>query len=141
MALPAAPLLTSWSGILASSPSILLAEDEVLIAIHLQSVLEDAGFEVLVASSGKEALAILNGSEPQPSGIVTDINLGEGPDGWDVARRARELSSLTQVVYMSGAASMDYCSRGVPLSLMIEKPFADAQLVTAISGQLNTTTL
>ena len=122
---------------MANTLSVLLVEDEALISMHLQSLLETAGYNVSLACCGEDALAHLNGPEPQPASLVTDVNLGRGPDGWDIARRARELHSQVQVVYMTGGAALEYCSRGVPQSIMIEKPFADAQLVTAISSQLN----
>jgi len=41
---------------------------------------------------------------------------------------------------MSGAAADKWPSRGVPNSILLEKPFAPAQLVTAISNLLNTGT-
>jgi hypothetical protein len=41
---------------------------------------------------------------------------------------------------MSGAAADQWPSRGVPNSILLEKPFAPAQLVTAVSNLLNTGT-
>jgi hypothetical protein len=38
---------------------------------------------------------------------------------------------------MSGASAADWPSKGVPNSIMLEKPFAPAQLVTAVSSLLN----
>jgi DNA-binding response OmpR family regulator len=70
-------------------------------------------------------------------GLITDINLGKGPDGWDVARHARELIPALPVVYMSGASAHEWTSHGVPHSVFIAKPFAPAQVVTAISTLLN----
>jgi two-component system cell cycle response regulator CpdR len=122
---------------LACTHSILLAEDEAIISMHLQSVLEDAGYDVCAFSCGTEALKFLEGAGVQPVGIVTDINLGKGPDGWDVARRARELGPLVRVVYMSGGAPGDHRSRGVPDSIMMTKPFEYNKLVSAMSGLLN----
>ena len=69
--------------------------------------------------------------------LITDIRLGTGPDGWDLARHARELNARLPIVYMSGDSSQGHSARGVPDSLMIQKPFAPAQIVTAISTLLN----
>ena len=66
-----------------------------------------------------------------------DIRLGAGPDGWAVARRARELVPTMPVVYMSGDSSPEWSSKGVPNSLMVAKPFAPAQIITAVSTLLN----
>ena len=73
--------------------------------------------------------------------LVTDINLAPGKlDGWDVARHAREIDSNFPVIYMSGKDADDWASKGVPNSIMLTKPFAPAQLVTALSHLLNTGT-
>jgi CheY-like chemotaxis protein len=70
-------------------------------------------------------------------GLVTDINLKGRMDGWEVAHQARGLDPAFPVVYMSGAAADQWASNGVPNSIMLEKPFAPAQLVTAVSQLLN----
>jgi DNA-binding response OmpR family regulator len=57
--------------------------------------------------------------------------------GWDVARRAREIFPNMPVVYMTGAAADQWPSHGVPNSVLLQKPFAPAQVVTAISQLLN----
>jgi DNA-binding response OmpR family regulator len=69
--------------------------------------------------------------------MVTDIRLGEGPNGWDVARHAREVIPTMPVVYMSGDSANEHSAYGVPDSVMLQKPFATAQLVTAISTLMN----
>jgi CheY-like chemotaxis protein len=61
-------------------------------------------------------------------------------DGWEVARRVREIDPGCQIVYMTGAAADQWASQGVPNSIHLESPFAPAQLVTAISNLLNTGT-
>jgi|SRR4051794_22815083 DNA-binding response OmpR family regulator len=122
-----------------TSIRLLLVEDEEGIVFLLEETLRDAGFELEVAKSGSEALTILEAETKTLCGVITDINLGEGPDGWQVARHARELSSQIPVVYMSGGSGHEWTSHGVPNSTMVSKPFAPAQIITAISAQLNTT--
>ena len=39
---------------------------------------------------------------------------------------------------MTGAAADEWASKGVPNSILLQKPFAPAQLVTAVSNLLNT---
>ena len=60
-------------------------------------------------------------------------------DGWEVARRIREIDPAFSIIYMTGAAADQWPSQGVPNSILLTKPFAPAQLVTAISNLLNTT--
>jgi hypothetical protein len=53
-----------------------------------------------------------------------------------VARRT-EIDPNFPIVYMSGKEPEDWASKGVPNSIMLAKPFAPAQLVTAVSQLLN----
>jgi hypothetical protein len=68
---------------------------------------------------------------------VTDVSVRGRIDGWEVARRAREIDPEFPIVYMSGTSAADWPSKGVPNSIMLAKPFARAQLVTAVSQLLN----
>jgi DNA-binding response OmpR family regulator len=70
--------------------------------------------------------------------LVTDINLAGKADGWAVAMAAREIDPNFPVIYTTGAAADQWAIQGVPNSLLLTKPFAPAQLVTAISNLLNT---
>jgi DNA-binding response OmpR family regulator len=58
-------------------------------------------------------------------------------DGWEVAKQAR-VNPTFPIIYMTGAAADQWSSKGVPNSILLEKPFAPAQLVTAVSQLLNT---
>jgi DNA-binding response OmpR family regulator len=122
---------------LESPPFILLVEDEPLIALSVQEALEDGGYAVRAAVSGIDAISVFDQGSEEISALITDIRLGTGPEGWDVARHARELNPRLPIVYMSGDSSHGHSSRGVPDSLMIQKPFAPAQIVTAVSTLLN----
>ena len=86
-------------------------------------------------AQGGKALSELE-ADPRFSGLITDINLGRGPDGWEIARCARELLPNLPVIYISGHGSAEWPSKGVPNGLTISKPFATAQLITAISTLL-----
>ena len=117
---------------------ILVVEDDHLVQSVVEESLTDGGFEIVIASCGENAVALLDASEGKYRALVTDINLGRDKiNGWDVARHAREIDPGFPVVYMSGKDADDWASRGVPNSIMLPKPFAPAQLVTAISQLLN----
>ena len=119
-------------------PFVLVTEDDELIQGILVDALTEAGFEPIVASSGENAVELLDASHSKYRALVTDINLGRGKmDGWEVARRAREIDPAFPVVYVSGDSAEDWGSKGVPNSIMLAKPFAPAQLVTAVSQLLN----
>ncbi|RVP57110.1 response regulator [Sinorhizobium meliloti] len=116
--------------------TILVAEDEAMIALDYEHALTDAGFTVIVVASGTKAIRLLN-EDSSVQGIVTDIRFAEPPDGWEVGRAARRIDAGIPVVYVSGHAAADWPEKGVPNSIMLEKPFAMAQLVTAIAQLLN----
>ena len=119
------------------APLLLYVEDEVLIQVAVIDGLEEAGFSVVVAKSGAQALDLLAKHGAELRGVVTDINLGTGIDGWEVARTAREAIGGLPVVYVSAASQEEWTSRGVPGSVMIAKPFATAQVVVAISSLMS----
>lgn len=116
---------------------LLVVEDEAIIRDVLEPTLTDAGFELVIAEHGSAALAELETDAGRFRALVTDINLGPGPDGWDVGRHARELVAEMPVVYMSGHSAQEWTSKGVPNSVLIAKPFAPAQIVTAVTALLN----
>lgn len=125
---------------MAELPVILVIEDEVLLQGVVRDALKEAGFDLLMTSSAEEALTVLKSGTSKCSALVTDVNLGDGMNGWEVAREVRQIDPAFPVIYMTGAAAIDWPAQGVPGSILLEKPFAPAQLVTAISQLLNVST-
>jgi len=121
-------------------PTILVIEDEEVIQGVIEDALTDAGFAPAIAPSGEEAVTLLNGCADKYQALVTDVGLRGKMDGWAVARRARQIDPEFPVVYITGAHADQWGSQGVPNSILLEKPFAPAQLVTAVSQLLNTGT-
>jgi len=121
-----------------SSITILLAEDEPLVSLATSAALEGAGFAVLKAYNGDQAIAMLDRHGREVQGLITDVRLGAGPSGWEVARHARELNSALPIVYISGDCGADWPVEGVPCSAVVAKPFAEVQVITAIATLLNT---
>ena len=121
---------------------VFVVEDQEPVQELLIHPLQEAGYGVLLASSGTEALDLLESKKSASiRALVTDINLGHSlPSGWDVARRARELHPELPVVYITGESADQWPSLGVPNSVLINKPFAPAQVVTAVSQLLNAAT-
>jgi len=119
---------------------ILVIEDDEAIQTVVEDALSEAGFEPAIAASGEEALTLLKGTRSIYRALVLDISLRGRVDGWEVAQQAREIDPEFPVVYMSGKSAAEWPSKGVPNSIMLEKPFAPAQLVTAVSQLLNSGT-
>lgn len=109
----------------------LVVEDEPLIRMHLCDLLEEAGFECGEAGSAAQAIAMLEGGW-RPEILVTDFNLGPGPDGADLAAEAlRRLPGL-RVVYATGNPEC-LAGRGCrPTDRILAKPFTAAELIEAV---------
>jgi CheY-like chemotaxis protein len=122
---------------LTSSITLLVAEDEPLLRLSMELALGSGGFEVVTARSGEAALSILTCDQNRVTGLITDIRLGVGVDGWALARQARELIPDICVVYVTGDSVADWPAQGVPGSIVLQKPVADAQLLTGIAMLLN----
>ena len=116
---------------------ILVIEDDPPIQVVVEDALADGGFEPAIAPSGEEAVTLLRGNRRKYRALVTDINLVGRIDGWELARLAREINPEFPILYITGAHADQWPSRGVPNSVLLTKPFAPAQLVTAVSRLLN----
>jgi CheY-like chemotaxis protein len=117
---------------------VLVVDDEVLILHLLEASLEEGGYTVVSVDSSAEAIKMLDSKAHEFRAVVTDVNLGRtNPTGWDVARRARELIPDVPIVYMTGDSAAEWTSSGVPHSILVPKPFAPAQVVTAVSQLIN----
>src|SRR3981081_2085032 len=115
----------------------MVVEDDHAIQSIVEEALTDGGFEPAIAPSGEEAVTLLKGGHTKYRALVTDINLRGRMDGWEVAKQAREIDPEFPILYMP-AENPDQCPpRGVPTSILLTKPFAPAQLVTAVSQLLN----
>jgi DNA-binding response OmpR family regulator len=116
---------------------VLLVEDEALLQLSLSEALKEGGYAVEMAHNGEDATRKLEAPDAHYGALVTDVNLGGNVNGWDVAHKARELFPMLPVGYMTGAAASDWGANGVPSSVLVQKPFAPAQVVTAVSQLLN----
>src|SRR4051794_27592133 len=121
------------------APLILVVEDDYAIQVIVEEALSEGGFKTAVADSGEEAMTLIQDDANQYRVLVTDINLSGELDGWAVARKAREMDPNFPVVYMTGADGDKWPINGVPNSILLNKPFAPAQLLTAVSQLLNAT--
>jgi CheY-like chemotaxis protein len=120
--------------------AVLVIEDDPPIQAVVEEALTEGGYEPAIAPSGEEAVTLIKGGLTKYRALVIDINLRGTMDGWEVARRAREASPDFPVVYITAANADQWTSQGVPNSVLLTKPFAPAQLVTAVSQLLNSGT-
>ena len=121
----------------APAPTVLLVEDEDLVLLMIQDALEEAGFQVIASRSGEDAIRVFEERGDLICAVVTDINLGAGMSGWEVARCLRGMRPHVGVLFVTGDSAHDWAAQGVPASVLIDKPFAPVQVVTAVAALLN----
>jgi CheY-like chemotaxis protein len=117
-----------------ASGSILLVEDVKLLSEELRRALEGRGYQVTVAGDGAEACALLSAADSAFTVLITDLDLGPGPNGWDVARAARTRNADVVVIYVTGGDGAEWAAGGVPRSLILRKPFTATQVVRAVNA-------
>jgi CheY-like chemotaxis protein len=96
----------------AAGPLVLYVEDEVLLQELAVTVLSETGFTVSSHLSGRAAMAALESADRPIRVLITDIELRGDPDGWEVARHARELFPHLPIIYVSGGSAHEWTSTG-----------------------------
>ncbi len=121
----------------ADKQTVLLAEDDALVQMTLEEIMGDAGFDFVMVVTGQQAVDALEREPERFCALVTDIRMPGKLTGWDAAHRARELKPSLPVIYMTGDSAQEWRAHGVPDSVLLQKPFVPAQLVTALATLLN----
>jgi DNA-binding response OmpR family regulator len=113
-------------------PPLLLVEDGPLALVSTQTALEEEGYRVV---SARHAASALDALDEPVGGLITDIRLPGPCDGWEIAREARARWPDLPVVYVTGEGEEDWEEKGVPGSLILQKPYTAGTLLAAV-GQL-----
>jgi CheY-like chemotaxis protein len=113
--------------------SVLLVEDEPEVLRVVQAFLAGWGCRAVTCSHAQAALDALAGDERFDL-LLSDVVLGPGLRGTELAQRARERHPALPVLLMSGYAADADAPAGVPL---LRKPFTREQLAQAITGVLS----
>lgn len=113
--------------------SVLVTEDDPLVASAIQAFLMIEGYDVQIAKDGGEAIRMLAHAEPDV--LLTDIGLPD-VDGFAVARAARERYPNIPVLMMTGRPSVATATAALEVgaSRHISKPLQCAELVLAIES-------
>jgi DNA-binding NarL/FixJ family response regulator len=119
-----------------SGESVLIVEDEGLIALHLSELLENHGFHVLgTPYSGEASLHMIQKSRPDL--VLMDIALAGPMDGIEAARRIRHQHDIP-VIFLSAFSDQNRIAEAAgvsPYGFLI-KPVLEDQLMEAIGRAL-----
>jgi nitrogen-specific signal transduction histidine kinase/CheY-like chemotaxis protein len=114
---------------------VLLVEDEAVVRGVVERTLQRAGYRVVVATSGDEALELTH-ADRQFDLLITDIVM-PGLNGWELGKRLVERCPGLPVLYISGYTEdviLDVDARG---AAFLQKPFLPVDLLTTIRQLLD----
>jgi signal transduction histidine kinase len=116
--------------------TVLIAEDEEGVRELASEFVESAGYKVLVARDGLEALAIVEQSKEPIHVLLTDVVM-PNMQGPELAKRAKSLRNDMQIIYMSGY--LEFNGGGgkfLEEGFFLQKPFSRDALVDKVAEAL-----
>lgn len=112
---------------------VLIVDDEPSIIVPLQFLMEQNGYEVLVAFSGEEAIEAIE--QHHPKLVLLDIML---PiiDGFEVCQRIREKPEWNdiRIIMLTAMGSDANIAKGLALGAdaYITKPFSNSEVIAKV---------
>ncbi|MGD0799430.1 MAG: PAS domain S-box protein [Acidobacteriaceae bacterium] len=127
------PPKAAEDGAIRGSGVVLIVDDEAELVEIAVTYLSARGYTVLTARDAKDALRIIE-QHGAVDAMITDIVMGGGMDGMELAQAVRRISPRTQVVYSSGFPADALSERSLPLagSLVLQKPYRLAELGASV---------
>lgn len=122
------------------SETILIVEDEEAVRGAAERILEGAGYRVIVAGNGGEALELCTEHEGRIDLLLTDVIMPE-MSGRDLAEQLRPSCPELRVLFMSGYADAAVVHHGVldPQASFVGKPFSATMLRRKVREVLDET--
>jgi DNA-binding response OmpR family regulator len=120
------------------SKKILLAEDGILNARLLKTILEKEGFIVCHVENGAEAYAKIASQEFVPDLLITDIMMPH-LDGFELVLKLKQANLIVPVVFISAKTEAEDVSKGLNeygARDYIVKPFSPSECVIRVKKAL-----
>ena len=116
----------------ATSPTILVVEDDAIVRMLIVDVLEELEFTVVEAADAEEALKKVEDTDQVIDLMMTDVGLPD-MDGKQLATKVRELRPALPILFASGYAENIDVPPGMQV---IAKPFSIDQLRDKVKSML-----
>ena len=119
-----------------SPPRILVVDDSRTIRTLVRRVLTRAGYEVVLASDGSEAVEIVR--DQRPNLVILDINM-PGMDGYATCQ---ELLAIGQpwdampIIFLTNVSAQHMDALGSELGAYLHKPVRDDVLLSTVADLL-----
>ena len=111
---------------------ILILEDDPQLGNDLQEVLNQVGYQTILANS--YALATEKLTQFKPALAICDIHLGQGNTGIDFVKNALPLLPQLEIIYVSASSNhqvIENASSTKPLNYIV-KPWSKDQIIVAV---------
>jgi PAS domain S-box-containing protein len=122
---------SEWRG----SGTVLVVEDEEGVREVADRILQDFGFETLLAVDGREALEQFERARPRVTAVLLDLSMPR-MGGQEVFRRLRQTCPDLPVIIMSGyteeSVAAQFSESGADLTAFLQKPFLAEDLVAVL---------
>ena len=117
--------------------TILVADDELLLRRSVQRILVRAGYHVVLAGDGEEALQQFSQHRDQVDLVLLDLNMPK-LCGIETLKAIKDIDPNTAVILTSGEAAQELALRctGLDLDGMVSKPFSRQELVAKVQELL-----
>jgi two-component system chemotaxis response regulator CheY len=114
------------------TPAVLIADDDAFIRKLIATTLEDvAGFRLVEAADGEEALTMAEEHEPRL--VFLDVDMPR-LDGLDACRALRDRAALrdTRIVMLTAGSEHERAARDAGADLFLTKPFSPLDLLRLV---------
>ena len=113
--------------------TILLADDDPDLRDMMATTLAEAGYSVLTATGGYDALGVL--TDNWANLLIADIRM-PGIDGFELARQAKVMRPHMHVIYISGYSTESAKNAGPIYGPVLKKPMRMRYLIDEINRHL-----
>ena len=119
-------------------PTVLVVEDNPSVRDVAAAMIEDMGYDVIIASSGAEGLQAIE-DRPEINLVLSDVIMAGGMNGPEMAQRALSVRPELKVLFMSGYApgSLRQMQQELPNAIdLVNKPFTRSDLTEKVKRAL-----
>jgi len=124
------------SSIVPENISVIIVDDDAAILRIFKKLLKGKGFNVVVANDGKEAIELISVNDFDL--VITDLVMPKN-DGIEVLKKAKEKNARTQVIMITGFATLDSAIEALKWGAFdyIRKPFKLAEFDVTIRNAID----
>jgi len=115
--------------------TILLVDDDKAVRGFVRRILSEAGYQILEAGDGMEALDLASAHAGPIDLLLTDVIM-PGLNGFALATQLVQTLPNVAVLYMSGYMEAILLSAKDPQAVLLQKPFSSEQLLSAVRNSL-----